>query len=200
MSKEQLESIRKIRKAKKTFKKKTYKSLKQYAMDCIEFGIPSQAYGKGAEKIVKTLCSLHTEQANDRGDFEGGIEMKFSIANNEGKVNFVQLRPSYNIDHYMLVIYDPGITGEDLFEVLICKAVDLYSLLPEFGGYAHGTVEANGEITASNIEKNLVHNCEYALRPSTRSTSKKGYKLLKKLREINLIEEEQWEKIKKNLV
>jgi hypothetical protein len=40
---------------------------------------------------------------------------------------------------------------------------DLYKLLPEFGGYAHGTVALNGPITNESVKRGEL---EYALRPS----------------------------------
>ena len=196
----QLESIRKIRKNKDNLNPHDYSSLKQYAMDCIEFGISSQKYGDGAEKIAQILCGFTKEVAEDKGDFVGGIEFKFSIANNDGKINFVQLRPSYKIDYYMLSFYDPCLEGDDLFETIICRSEDLYALLPEYGGYAHGTVAENGVITEQNIKNNLSNGCEYALRPNTRGGNNKGARLLEELRKINLIEEVKWTTVKNNLV
>lgn len=46
---------------------------------------------------------------------------------------------------------------------LLCKAEQLYSLLPKFGGYAHGTIEKLGKISLDNLYR---RNCEYALRPN----------------------------------
>jgi hypothetical protein len=109
MSNNQLQRIRNLRKAKGGIDPSKYQSLKQYAMDCVESGISSQSYGAGAESIVKRLCALEAELSEDKGDFRFGdtsIEFKFSIANDDGKINFVQLRPSYKVDYYIFCYYD----------------------------------------------------------------------------------------------
>ena len=206
----QLNRIRSIRTGKSGLDPADYTSLKQYAMDCIEYGLSPQQYGDGAQSIAGRLCNFQKEVLEDAGDFRDGeysVEFKFTIANPNGKINFVQIRPSYKIDYYILVVYDPCMYGDDLFEVFVCKSKDLYDLLPEFGGYAHGTVKENGQITQENIEKKLSFGCEYALRPNTRANAdKKSGKLLKpcrlmeEIRKINLIGEERWEKVRKNLI
>lgn len=199
-----LQTIREKRKNKKNVNPEEYTSLKDYAIDCLYYGITSQAYGPGAQKVVKNICGFKKETKEDRGDYvykNKSIEYKFSIANHDGGINFVQLRPSYKVDFYILSYYDPKTSDEDTLENFVCRSRDLYLLLPEFGGYAHGTISENGRITNENILKNIKHGCEYALRPNTKGldTQKPG-RLLKKLREINLIEEEEWTEIKKKLI
>lgn len=202
--KNKLQIIRNIRKNKKNVNPADYTSLKEYARDCVLYGVSSQAYGSGAQAVVKNICGFKKETKEDRGDFiykNKAIEYKFSIANSDGKINFVQLRPSHKIDYYLLSYYDPKETGPDMLENFVCRSRDLYLLLPEFGGYAHGTVKDNGKVTAENIVKNLKNGCEYALRPNTTNNLElKDCRLLKKIREINLIEEEQWTDIKKKLI
>lgn len=201
MNNNQLQRIRKLRKAKDGIDPSKYQSLKQYAMDCIESGIGSQSYGAGAESIVGRLCGLEPEPSEDRGDFrfkDLSIEFKFSIVNVEGKMNFVQLRPSYKIDYYIFCFYDPCLEGDDLFETIICSAKDVYDLLPDYGGYAHGTIKENGSVTKENIQRNIEVGCEYVLRPKTRGQTK-GARLLRELREINLLQEKLWEPIKNKL-
>jgi len=202
--KNKLQSIREKRKNKNNINPEDYITLKDYAIECLYYGVSPQAYGSGAQAVVKNICGFKKETKEDRGDFiykNKAIEYKFSIANSDGKINFVQLRPSHKIDYYILSYYDPKETGPDMLENFVCRSRDLYLLLPEFGGYAHGTVKKNGKITNENIEKNIEHGCEYALRPNTKDKKKqKGARLLKKIREINLIEEEQWTDIKKKLI
>ena len=78
-------------------------------------------------------------------------------------MNFVQIRPDHNIDYYIFLAYDlfEGEVGEIYW--LLCKAEELYQLIPEYGGYAHGTIKQLGKITPENI---YGRNCEYALRPN----------------------------------
>ena len=72
---------------------------------------------------------------------------------------------------------------------------DLYELLPEYGGYAHNSVEENGKITLEKIyDKNQY---EYCLRPNP---VKKDTQKCKKLWNIfinkyNFTEEEIMKKI-----
>lgn len=90
-------------------------------------------------------------------------ELKFSLHTKNGGFNFVQIRPDHTIDYYL-------VGGYNLFEgeigkAYICKvpADVIYRLIPEYGGYAHGTVSKLGKITCDNIKG---RNCEYALRPN----------------------------------
>lgn len=199
-----LQAIREKRKNKKNINPEDYTSLKDYAIDCLYYGVSAQAYGPGAEAVVKNICGFKKETKDDRGDYiykNKAIEYKVTFANQDGGINFVQLRPSYKIDYYILSYYDPKEAGPDILEHFVCRSSDLYLLLPEFGGYAHGTITENGRITSENIIKNIKHGCEYALRPNTKGLdTQKGGRLLKKLREINLIEEEEWTDIKKKLI
>jgi len=90
-------------------------------------------------------------------------ELKFSIHTKNGGFNFVQIRPDHKIDYYL-------VGGYNLFEgeigrAYICRvpADVIYDMLPEYGGYSHGTKTVHGEITRDNIKG---RNCEYSLRPN----------------------------------
>ena len=86
-------------------------------------------------------------------------EIKVSIENGSGgQNNIVQIRPHHKITHYILVIY--SVTKDEEFWLKV-PSQELYELLPEFGGYAHGTVESQGP--TSSI---MANEFEYALRPS----------------------------------
>jgi hypothetical protein len=65
----------------------------------------------------------------------------------------------------------------------------LYELLPQYGGYAHGTCKINGIITKENIKKSCDEgtNYEYALRPQPNGNKTgKPYKLWLKLLEYDV--------------
>ena len=90
-------------------------------------------------------------------------ELKFSLHTKDGGFNFVQIRPDHAVDYYL-------VGGYNLFEGEIGKAYifkvpaeKIYELLPEYGGYAHGTVKELGKITCDNIKG---RGCEFALRPN----------------------------------
>ena len=90
-------------------------------------------------------------------------ELKFSLHTKDGGFNFVQIRPDHTVDYYL-------VGGYNLFEgeigkAYICKvpAEKIYELLPEYGGYAHGTISKLGKITCDNIKG---RGCEFALRPN----------------------------------
>ena len=90
-------------------------------------------------------------------------ELKFSLHTKNGGFNFVQIRPDHTIDFYLMGGYN--LFEGDIGNAYICKvpAKVVYGLLPEYGGYAHGTVGKLGKITCENIKG---RNCEYALRPN----------------------------------
>jgi hypothetical protein len=91
------------------------------------------------------------------------IEIKISLGDKNGGINIVQIRPDHDIDFYLIMVYNifSGDIGEIYYILIDSKS--LYNLIPMYGGYAHGTVEKLGKITAENINN---RNCEYALRPN----------------------------------
>jgi hypothetical protein len=105
--------------------------------------------------VDKTSGDGHKNGAN--------YELKFSLHTKDGSFNFVQIRPDHTVDFYLMGGYN--LFEGDLGRAYICKipAEVVYGLLPEYGGYAHGTVGKLGKITCDNIKG---RNCEYALRPN----------------------------------
>lgn len=91
------------------------------------------------------------------------VEIKVSLGDSQGQMNFVQLRPDHNIDYYLLLAYNMFESTMGKVYWFLCKADDLYELIPAFGSYAHGTIEKLGVITSDNMKG---RNCEYCLRPN----------------------------------
>lgn len=58
--------------------------------------------------------------------------------------------------------------------VILIPAIDLYNLIPKYGGYAHGTIVKNGHITIDNM---YGHGYEYTLRPNSIKRGTKSYEL-----------------------
>lgn len=103
------------------------------------------------------------------------VEIKVSLGGKDGQASFVQLRPHHTIDYYVLMSFDVSSGNRGVVTWFLCDAKELYSLLPKYGGYAHGTIEVNGKITEESIQN---HKYEYALRPNP---LKKNHTLSKQL-------------------
>lgn len=128
--------------------------------------LSSNQWGSLLEKSLIKLFKLTKTKKKDEGDCVKGVlklEIKVSLGDKKGQINFVQIRPDHDIDYYLLMVYNLnyGVIGK-LYFILIPSS-ELYSLLPEYGGYAHGTIQKLGKITSDNIRG---RNCEYALRPN----------------------------------
>lgn len=103
-------------------------------------------------------------------------EIKISVHSKNSKINFVQIRPDHNVHFYILIaynMYDNSLNGKAyIFKI---PSEKIYELIINYGGYAHGTCDALGKITAENIKG---RNCEYALRCNIKSKDSKNHNLL----------------------
>ena len=126
--------------------------------------LSSQASSPLLEKWIKSRLGILPPRDETSGDgvFPNGetVEIKVSLGAQNGQFNFVQLRPDHDIDEYLFLTYDI-IEDECLWLVMPPDVV--YGLLPKYGGYAHGTMKANGKITPENLHGK---GYEYALRPN----------------------------------
>ena len=130
------------------------------------------------ESICKKDLGIGNALNSTSGDgHKNGInyEIKSSIHANQSKINFVQIRPDHNIDNYIFIAYNMY-ENEALGNAHIFKIPShiVYNLIVRFGGYAHGTRDALGEITLDNIRG---RNCEYALRCNPNAKKGKCYNL-----------------------
>jgi len=101
------------------------------------------------------------------GDFKipkRNIEIKCSLGGCEhNQFNFVQIRLSHVCD-YLLTAY--LLTAENIEEegelfLFYVPKENMRTLVLEYGGYAHGTVQAQGKICAENLQTHFI----YAIRP-----------------------------------
>lgn len=121
------------------------------------------------ENHIKQIFNLKSKLDNNSGDAvsPGGkrIEIKVSLGDSSGKFNFVQLRPHHHIDYYIFLVYNmyDGDIGSIYW--FLCEADELYRLIPEYGGYSHGTVDTLGAISIASLY-NGNDKKEYSLRPS----------------------------------
>ena len=119
------------------------------------------------EQFIKQKFKMSRTQNNVSGDGitnrDFNVEIKVSLGADNGQVHFVQIRPDHKVDYYLMLVYNVHEGKLGSIHWLLCKSEELYALLPEYGGYAHGTIEKLGKITLDNI---YGRNCEYALRPN----------------------------------
>jgi hypothetical protein len=139
----------------------------------------SNKYSLQLENDLRKMFNLSKKINNNCGDgtsvFGKKIEIKISLGNTSGIFNFLQIRPSHDIDHYLFMIYDlnHGDEGKIQFFLLSSRQVD--ALIPKYASYTHGSVKNIGKITR-NFNKML----EYTLRPCNNTKNKKGHELWKK--------------------
>lgn len=152
--------------------------------------LPSQSWSTVLESHICQKFKLNKISASEcRGDAycemkKEYIEIKVSLGGqNVTKFNFVQLRPHHNIHSYLFLCYDQNVGEFGEYYYFKVPANEVYNLLPQYGGYAHGTIKEYGKITADAVEKNKDKKVEYALRP------KKGDNLWNELLKWKVIDE-----------
>lgn len=130
-----------------------------------KFHLSSNQWSPLLEKHIKTMFNIGKCNSKTSGDGcssnRKNIEIKVSLGDQYGQINFVQLRPDHDIDFYIFLAYNlfEGQNGE--LQWFLCKPDDLYELIPIYGGYAHGSIQQHGKITEENIKG---RNLEYVLR------------------------------------
>lgn len=142
------------------------------------------------ETFIKQKFNIQKALDNVSGDgciYGKNIEIKVSLGTQDGWLNFVQLRPSHNIDYYIFLAYDlfDGEFGK--YHWFLCEAPALYELIQEYGYYAHGTTVKNGEINSESLKTSSF---EYSLRMNTIKTGKSNRLWLKMLQLFSKTEEE----------
>ena len=135
----------------------------RFYLSSMQWGPLLEKYIKDRFKIGKPLNSTSGDGCSPR---KKNIEIKVSLGTSQGTFNFVQIRPDHNIHYYLFLAYDVYFGKEGKIYWFLCNAQALYKLIPQFGGYAHGTVAKFGKITLRNMKG---RNMEYALRPSPSS-------------------------------
>ena len=117
------------------------------------------------ENICKHDLKIGHSLNNTSGDGHKNCinyEIKSSVHAKNSKLNFVQIRPDHNVDYYIFIAYNmyenENIGKGHIFKI---PSNNLYELIVNYGGYAHGTCDKLENITIDNIKG---RNCEYALR------------------------------------
>jgi hypothetical protein len=148
-------------------------TLKGAHVYCVTNDITSQRYGILLEKFICVKFNYTKNKTEDcNGDLSKGgktSEIKVSLGGvNNNKYNFVQIRPSHNVQSYILTAYHlchENVESEGCLYIFKISKSDMLQLIVSYGGYAHGTVKVHGKITADSVndKKNTK---EYAIRPT----------------------------------
>ncbi len=141
------------------------KSLETITEICVYGRYWLKSQSTNIEKILLDRLKIEPPISNNSGDgHKNGTnyEIKVSMHAKQSKINFVQIRPDHDIQFYILIAFNMY-EDDDIGKAYIFKipSEDLYKLLPDYGGYAHGTKEKLGDITSENIKERYL---EYALR------------------------------------
>lgn len=150
--------------------------------------LSAQQWSGIMENRIKEIFDIKQKINSTSGDGiinKNNIEIKASLGDIKGTFNFVQLRPGHSIKYYIFLTYDAYESTLGKIYWFLISSIDLYKLLPLYGGYAHGTIEKNGRITLENISKE----CEYSLRPNPIKKDK-SKKLWDELLKYNKTEDE----------
>jgi hypothetical protein len=148
------------------------KTIKDAHIYCKINKLTGQQMGPLIELYIKEKFGMMKNKAGDCiGDcndrFMEDNEIKASGGGkNHDSYNYVQIRVNHKLHNYIFTAYyltkDNYTNGGELFLFKI-KKEDLYSLLNEYGAYAHGTVSKLGPITLEDLKKDNTK--EYSLRP-----------------------------------
>lgn len=147
-------------------------TLKDAHIYCVINNISSQSYGPLLETyIIKKYSCKGNKSSDCIGDYtknDENVECKVSLGGRQhNKFNYVQIRPSHNISHYLLTAYaltpDNVGNGGELFIFKVPKTIIL-GLICKYGNYAHGTISRNGPITRETV-CSTTNTFEYSLRP-----------------------------------
>ena len=160
---------------------KNEKDLLYKCILCKTFMSPTE-YGSELEKYLKNILNIKKAVNSVSGDGQkdnNNIEIKVSLSDNEGRLNYLQIRPDHFIDYYLFLAYNLKENDMGNVYIMIIPSQKIYDLIPEYAGYSHGTVEVFGKITSENI---FGRNLEYSLRPNpTKSNDTKTKQLWNEL-------------------
>lgn len=156
---------------------------------CVLLKVYTSPQSTKSEEIIKKDLKILKPLNNVSGDgHKNGVnyEIKVSIHDKKANVNIRQIRPHHNIDYYIIVSFnmDDGEYGTSYIFKIPSKT--LYSWIPEYGGYTHGTVERNGEITENTVsDVNVDYEYSLTANPNGTKTSKQ-FKLWELIREYEV--------------
>ncbi len=149
------------------------KTIKDAHIYCKINHLTGQQMGPLIEFYIKEKFSMEKNKAGDcigdcKDRFLEDNEIKASGGGkNHNSFNYVQIRVNHKIHNYIFTAYylteDNYMNGGELFIFKIRKE-NLYSILNDYGAYAHGTISKLGNITLEDLKKDN-NTKEYCLRP-----------------------------------
>ena len=123
------------------------------------------SYGPLLEEHVRQELGLQRSSVGD-GTLNGHtVEIKVSLSDHRGRVNFVQIRPHQPVSHYLLIAWD--MSDQDPLGRLwsfFLTPQEMELLVVRYGHYAHGSRNELGTITQDTLASGQR---EFALRPCT---------------------------------
>lgn len=141
------------------------------------------------EQIIKTDLNMGKKKNQTSGDATkngSNYEIKYSGHAKKSKWNFVQIRPDHDVQFYLLLgynMYDESNTNIGKAYIFKVPSLDMYNLVKNYGGYAHGTIDVLGKLSTSNIKG---RNCEYALRCDPNAKKGKNKKIFDELKKYEV--------------
>src|SRR5690554_1760123 len=163
-----LKIVKDLRKNKVNEKKKALIQAKEsddILEKCVLLRMYTTPQSTDAEKLLMNDLEISPPLNKVSGDgVKNGInyEIKVSVHDAKCKTNIRQIRPHHDVDYYIIMALNifSGEHGEAyIFKVPSQK---VYDLIPEYGGYTHGTIARNGTITVESI-KEKSKDFEYSL-------------------------------------
>ncbi len=126
--------------------------------------LSSPSHGTAVENwLIEYYNCKRISSSNKEGDLkfhnQYNVEVKSSISKDGKKFNYVQLRPTHQIDFYLMPSYD--VINDNLY-VFFVSQQEMKNLILKYGSYAHGTKKEKGLIS-ENIDNRDV---EFAIRPN----------------------------------
>ena len=150
----------------------TITTLKAAHIYCVIQRVSAQQFGSLIQNYIIKKFNYIKHKASDRnGDCsKAGInyEIKVSFGGIKfNEFNYVQIRPSHNINAYILTAYhldESSLKDKGKVFIFIISKTDMNTLLMSYGSYAHGCKGEHGPITLEDLI-NPENKKEYALRP-----------------------------------
>ena len=121
-------------------------------------------YIANAFQMVKNNASLCI---GDLCHKETNIEIKVSMGGKDNRhFNYVQLRMNHHCQYLLTAYYIDDSNVDELGELYLFRLEkkDIKPIIVKYGGYAHGTIQKLGPITAEDLDKDA-NDKEYAIRP-----------------------------------
>lgn len=138
---------------------------------CKENLLSGQVSGPLIEHYIKEKYAMTKNKASMCiGDLQlnhTNVEIKVSNGGkNHNTFNYVQIRMNHTCDYILTAYYLHESNIDTLGELFIFRLnkKDMKEMILKYGGYAHGTVQKLGVITAEDLNS-VTNDKEYAIRP-----------------------------------